>query len=348
MAHPIRLKVLAPALLAAAGTVAAILYAARVASNAKTDFDVAILVFACAAALTGYLGLLVAWLGYRLEVGRVPKPDLAFLEDGAATKRMDFEIELLPPKDEGEVAAQLTRETEEMEEWVAKVEQPRANRPSNPFAALALVTEISDEDVARFRGEIREYLKSYEKYLRVKRAFDAVMARSREVIFAFTNDRAGAPAEGVRIIIQAPDDVRVLKRSDVPEEPEVPVRPKPPRAHSIFDTIAALDRAPLTPFYPAMRAMPVPAGNVSGPTIRSGSTEIEFTVGEVLHNLREDTGDSPLMFIFARPDTWVIRYEMHARNLPSPKRGELTIRTRVKVQTSPAESSSPPVGEGAE
>jgi hypothetical protein len=221
-----------------------------------------------------------------------------------------------------------------MDASMARVEQSRANRPSSSILNFGMTSQISDDAVAQYRAEVTEYLKSYETHLRDKRVFDAVRARSREVTFAFTNDRAGVPAEGVRAIIHVPDEVRVIKRSEFPEDPGMPGRPKPPRAHSILDTIPAVNRGLDLPFMPAMRAMPTMGRprNVSPPTIRSGgSTEIEFTVGEILHNLQEDSNENPLVFVFPRAATWTIPYEMHARNLPSPKRGELTIRTTVKA-----------------
>jgi hypothetical protein len=161
------------------------------------------------------------------------------------------------------------------------------------------------------------------------------MARSCEVIFAFTNDRAGVPADGVRAIIHVPDGVRACERSDVPEDPGMPGRPKPPRAQSMFDTIAGISRGlDFGPLMPSFRSVPIVgrARNVSAPTIRSGSsTEIEFTVGEILHNLKADSRENPVVFVFPRAGGWTIPYEVHARNLPNPKRGELTITTTVKA-----------------
>jgi hypothetical protein len=37
------------------------------------------------------------------------------------------------------------------------------------------------------------------------------------------------------------------------------------------------------------------------------------------------------VLVFPRAATWTIRYEVHARNLPNPKRGELTITTTAKA-----------------
>ena len=323
--------------IAAVGTVAAALYAISVFSVASTRLEVALLVFTTAAAVIGYLGLIVSYGLYRLEVGKVPKPDLSILDDGKMTRRMEIAIELLDSADDSELAAQLARETEEMEASIAKVEEPRANRSSNLITNFDVARHISDDDMAKYRAEVTDYLGTYEARLRDKRAFDAVMARSREVIFAFTNDRAGVPADSVRAIIHVPDGVRVIEREDVPEDPRMPRRPKPPRAHSMFSAIEAMTRgldAASLDLRPMIRPTPIIGRprNVSGPTIRSGSsTEILFTVGEILHNMHVDSHENPVVFVFPRSGTWVLPYEVHARNLPTLKRGELTITTTVKA-----------------
>jgi hypothetical protein len=337
-----RVRLIVFGLFAVVGTIAAVLIAIGVAPTAKTSLEVALLGFACAAAVSGFLGLIVSWLSYRLDAGRVPKPDLAILDDGKTTRRLEIAIELLDSKDDSELAAQLARETEAMEASIAKVEQPRAKRTSNLITNFDVAGHISDDDMAKYRAEVTDYLETYEARLRDKRAFDAVMARSREVIFAFTNDRAGVPGDGVRAVIRVPDGVRVLERSDVPEDPGMPGRPKPPRAHSILSSFAVMTRGlDAAAFRPTFRPVPIVGRprNVSAPTIRSGSfTEILFTVGEILHNLQADSHEDPVVFVFARAATWVIPYEVHARNLPSAKRGELTITTALKA---PAVSRRP-------
>ncbi len=87
--------------LAVAGTAGGVVYAVAVAPGAKTKFEAAVLFFTAAAAVTGFLGLIVSWLSYRLEAGRVPKPDLAIVSDGELVRRWDLEIELLDPEPDG-------------------------------------------------------------------------------------------------------------------------------------------------------------------------------------------------------------------------------------------------------
>ncbi len=49
-------------------------YALAVAPKARTSYELAVLVFAASAAGIGWLGVVVAWLTYRLEAGKVPRP----------------------------------------------------------------------------------------------------------------------------------------------------------------------------------------------------------------------------------------------------------------------------------
>src|SRR6266498_3463012 len=86
-----RLKLWIFGVLAVAGTAGGVAYAVAVAPGAKTKFEAALLFFTAAAAVTGFLGLIVSWLSYRLEAGRVPKPDLAIVSGGELVRRWDLE-----------------------------------------------------------------------------------------------------------------------------------------------------------------------------------------------------------------------------------------------------------------
>ncbi len=54
-------------------------------------------------------------------------------------------------------------------------------------------------------------------------------------------------------------------------------------------------------------------------------------IKEVLHNLYDDSRDSPLVLLFNRSGTWTMPYEVHARNLPRPKKGILTLSVGVQA-----------------
>jgi hypothetical protein len=238
------------------------------------------LVFTAAAAVTGYLGVLIGWLSYRLEAGRVPKPDLAIVSEGDLVRHWYIEIELLDP--EPEVSSETQNERERMEGVIERL-KPSADTAATRGAALMgpWVKHVSEGAIAEYRKEVEEYLGEYQAYLKDRHLAETFWARSRRLVFAFTNERAGVPAEGVRAIIrlQTDDDLHLFEESDIPE----------------------------------------------------------FSVKEVLHNLYEDTRDHPLVLLFNRAGTWIVPYEVHARNLPKPKSGTLTLTVRVGE----AEANSP-------
>jgi len=324
-------------LLAVAGTAGAVLYAVAVAPGAKTKLEAAILFFTAAAAVTGYLGVLVGWLSYRLEAGRVPKPDLAIVTEGQLVRRWDLEIELLEP--EPDVSSEVRKERDRMKSVIAKLKRSAAQPGSPTAAALVsswMLKQIDDDDIAGYRKAVEEYLGEYESHLKDRYLAEAFWARSRQLVFAFTNERAGVPAEGVRAVIRIPtdEDLHVLKPSDIPEIGEAPTAPQPPRPRSLLEfspiLAASLFRPPnLDESLGALRSVQ-PQGNVSPPTIRQGSTIVEFSVKEILHNLYEDTRDHPLVLLFNRAGTWTVSYEVHARNLPQPTIGKLILAVRVR------------------
>jgi len=319
--------------LAVAGTAGGVVYAVAVAPGAKTKFEAAVLFFTAAAAVTGFLGLIVSWLSYRLEAGRVPKPDLAIVSDGELVRRWDLEIELLDP--EPDVAAEVQQERQRLEAVIERMRQPAKSAPTTLAAAVLgsawTAGQVSDEAITNYQKEVDEYLERYEEYLKERHLAEAFWARSRELVFAFTNERAGVPAEGFRAVIHIPtdDDLHVIERPEAPDLGDPPKAPPPPRPQSLFDfgglVPPSLYRMPdLDRSLGALRDI-TPPGNVSPPTIRPGSTIVEFSVTEVLHNLHDDTRDHPLVLLFNRSGTWTVSYEVHARNLPQPKSGTLTL-----------------------
>ncbi len=328
-----RLKLVVFGLLATAGTATSVVYALAVAPGAKTKFEEATLFFAAAAAVTGFLGLIVSWLNYRLEAGRVPKPDLAIVTDGKLVHRWDIQIELLDP--EADVSSEVQRQRQRLSEEIERLRQPPASTATSLAAAVLGGAfgskQVSEEAIADYRKEVEDYLRRYEEYLRDRRVTDVFWARSRELVFAFTNERAGVPAEGVRAVIHIPtdDDLHVVEMDDVPETRNPPEVPSPPHPPSFLDLPGLMPpnlyRMPdLSQSLGALRNIK-PPGNVSPPTIRPGSTIVEFSVTEVLHNLHDDTRDHPLVLLFNRPGTWTASYQVHARNLPQPKSGMLTL-----------------------
>lgn len=75
-----------------------------------------------------------------------------------------------------------------------------------------------------------------------------------------------------------------------------------------------------------------PPGNVSSPSVTDGSQLLTYDIQEVLHNVVETTRGSEAYLIVKEPGTWVIPWEIHARNLPTPRKGNLRITATLVEQ----------------
>jgi len=223
--------------LAVLGTSATATYALAVAPKAKTPYELAVLVFAASAAGVGWLGVVVAWLTYRLEAGKVPRPDISIIDAGSLVKRLTVSIDLSEPPDD--FSERLEAERQKLEATVPEAsDQDKARRQVGGFGELiaGLTIRPSKEDIDRYRGEIANYLRELEQYLRESALYEAFWKRAGLIILAFTNHKAGAPAEGVHAVLRVRNDdgIRVLDPDDIPERPEAPAAPQPPRPRSAF------------------------------------------------------------------------------------------------------------------
>jgi hypothetical protein len=319
--------------LALVGTAVAVLYAVHVAPGATTSFDAAILVFTAAAAITGYLGILIGWLSYRLEAGKVPKPDLAIVAEGQLLKEWLVEIDLLPLDAEVDVSEDLATERSRLDEIERRLRRPPSGDVSAVMAAF-IAKPVTEEAIEKFSKEAERYLVEFEKFLRGRYVLGAFWARSKRLIFAFTNERAGVPAEGVRVLIHVPtgSDLKLLESTEVPDSVEPPRPPTPPRPQSILDAyrVPSIAQSMIPSMNQSLGKLGTvrPQGNVSPPTIRKGSTVVEFSVSEVLHNLYEDSREDPLVLMFNSAGSWDVPYEIHARNLPQPVKGTLKLKAQ--------------------
>lgn len=310
------------------GTAAMVGYFFWVASKAPSPFELALLIFAGVAAIVGWLGLWISWLTYRLEAGKVPKPDVAILVDGIPSKEWNVSVDLTDPADD--FSREVEAERARLKGLLAP--SPSSKQPLAGFAALqGIFSQVTSEQRESYLSRIDDYLPEYEEHLKEKALLEAFWKRSHPFVLAFTNERAGVPAQGVKVILRMPDkdEVLTLDQEEVPDEedmtpPDPPSPPKPglglisPPVYPHIPALSDFTRGALGNVGPAV-------GNVSPPTIKEGSVILEYEVTEVLHNLHEDNRDQAVVVSFRQPGKWVVPYEVHARNLPSPKKGEIVI-----------------------
>lgn len=317
--------------LAIAGTAAMVLYAALVLPGAPSNFQVAVLFFTAVAAIVGFLGLLVSFLTYRMEAGRVPKPDLRIRDaEGDWTQRLRLEAAFIEP-------------TEAFDQEVeARRSELDALRTAGRASALGGFVQVNYEsDVARYKKDVEQYLKEFEEHLKFKSLWECFWRRSFVTVLGVTNDKAGVPASGIQLSVHFPeegDGIRILPLSQLPPPPKEPEPPAPPRPGSFLGL--NIDPARFMPPTPRFD-MPdlTPPGNVSGPEIGRGSVKVTYQVQELLHNTLETTEDDPIVISFLYPGQWTVPFEIHARNLPTPKKGSLSIEV---AENQDAPSYEPP------
>lgn len=311
-------------MLALLGTAAMIGYFAVVAPEAPSSFQLSILIFTGLAALVGWLGLLISWLTYRLEAGKVPRPDLAILVDGKPTKHWRVPVEFVQPR--GQFSDEIEMERRELLKLLPPL--PKKGGASH-IAAWQAFSPFESHRRDQYQIRVESYLEEYEQYLSDQEVHNAFWKRSHVLILAFTNERAGAPAEGVKVLIRMPDkdEVETMEATEVPPEPEAPERPEVPKPGDYFGSLYSPARIPGLADLAGRSVGNVgpPAGNVSPPSIREGSLILEYDVSEILHNLHEDNRDESVVLFFKQPGRWTLIYEIHARNLLQPKKGSLII-----------------------
>lgn len=313
-----RSKIILFVILASVGTLAMVLYAATVLPAAPSSFQLAILIFTGIAAVVGFLGLIVSYLTYRLEAGRVPRPDLAIRQpDGTWAKSLSLDAAFL------ETPEGLDGEVELRRKALDSVRDQ--SRPVLRFGeVLGFGHQLALE---RFQKDVDNHLREFREYLEMNALWESFWRRSYIAVFGVTNDKAGVPASGIKIAVHFPEQsegIRVLRLADLPDRPVEPERPSPPRPDATFGL--GMDLSRLTPPVPHIDFPDIRRpGNVSGPEIGNGSVLVTYTVQELLHNTIETTEDDPIVISFLQPGKWTIPYEIHARNLPTPESGTLTI-----------------------
>jgi hypothetical protein len=317
--------------LAAAGTVVIVLVAAGVVGEAKTSLDVAVLAFTGLAAAIGWLGLIVSWLTYQLEAGRVPRPDVRIIDEGSLTSHWTVHLMRVAPAED--TAGILEREREELARAKEVSRRPKAKGSLADLvgASSFLFPAPSEDDLRRYDERVEEYIPRLERFLIEKRSYDEFWSISRPLLLAFTNDKGGAPADGVLIRLHFPDKKEGLVVHDVigvPDKPpQPPARPAPPKGSSLLDQFLVQPMSFPDFIGRGLGSIePIaPPGNVSGPDFEEGSVLVKYTVAQILHNVPEDNRDESLLVSFMKPGTWEIPYEVHARNLQAHRTGLLRI-----------------------
>lgn len=198
--------------LGAVASLAMAVYAIAVVDEAPSSFDVALLIFTGIAAVVGWLGLLVTFLTYRLEAGRVPRPSVGMrLPDGSVGTTLHLQMQLVDPTTnfEDEIAQRRS-------ELLARSDAARSS------IASAFLGSMYEQRILDYEEEVAEYLDDYGDYLKSMAMWDSIWRRSYVLTLVFSNEKAGVPATGLRGEFHFPDDddaPRVTTYSSLPSPP---------------------------------------------------------------------------------------------------------------------------------
>lgn len=291
-------------------------YVFRVASEARSAVDVAGLVFSAGALAVGLYGAVLASLSYRLQRGRVPRPELKIGLRDTASKRRVVHLDL------SEVTFDVGGDLEGHAAWLESRIPSRMVRmlPGGVFGG------ITDEDVQSYRSKCRKHLTEYEDYLCARVASKAFSSRTAPLLLSVTNV-AAVSAEGATLVIDLPTDVMTFDESEClvePDAPDVPQAPKPRSFSSLGSISSVLDLPSLTELY---SSSDIP-GDSNPPRIdvlSDGSSRITYEIPEIRHHLGWTNEDAPLLIGMTHPGMFDISYEIHARNLPEPTKGKVTL-----------------------
>jgi hypothetical protein len=304
------------------GTLLLVLYAASVVRFANTPLQLALLVFTAFAAGLGWLGLLVSWLTYRLEAGRVPRPDVRIMDGDSMLTEWKVQLQRYEPAESIESLV-----SEEREHQSRRANAARAS--GNTRFSAFYVNQPTNEDWQEYANHVEAYLGEYEEYVKAIRWRDIFRSISRALFLVFTNDRGGAPANGVLVRLHFPEGegLRILEQEEVPDEIEKPGAPSPPSPRSPMLDLASFAGGirPISPMPYGPLPDVSPPSNVSRPSFGKGSIRVQYEIEEILHNVLEDNKEYPLIVVFEKSGRWVVPYEVHARNLQIPRKGKLVI-----------------------
>ena len=164
-------------------------------------------------------------------------------------------------------------------------------------------------------------------YFKNEIAFKEYESRLIELRFVIINN-GNKPAEDIDIFIKFPDGFEVLSEDDLPEKPDEPERPIPPR--SFQDTLYGLRNFSIPNLSPILPRNFNPNINLnlpSGPHIKkTNSYDINYDIPKLKHGLMREL--DPLYILFKsikQAKSFSVSYSILADNLPDPTKGNLNI-----------------------
>jgi len=159
--------------------------------------------------------------------------------------------------------------------------------PSKTFGGIVgLWQNISEDEIKRYEKDLDEYIKKMPAYFKSETIFKEYHSRLIELRFVISNT-GNKPAEDIDIFIKFPDGFEVLSEGDLPEKPDEPEKPIPPR--SIQDTLQGIRNFSIPNLNPIIPYNINPNVNLnlpSGPRVKkTNSYDVDYDIPKLKHGL---------------------------------------------------------------
>lgn len=273
---------------------------------------------------------------------RQPHLRLACLQDDHLIEEIRFEIRLIAKPAPEEIAKLLDRAisglwhptgTTQATGGTGSTISPAVESieaVKDILKAVQVMASIPDYEIDRYEKEKREYIEKYRSYLYELYDRHEIMNRCWLMNNVVLNEGT-APATGLVIHLDVPDEIKIFEEGDLPEAPEEPDKPAKPM--TAFERIAHLTdfriSLPLLHSGSGTRIdMPrLVDSDQTGPEIkRHHSTRVEWKRSKALQQLPLHL--TPIWIVLPALEGehhYAITYALFAENIPTPVEGSLSI-----------------------
>jgi hypothetical protein len=252
---------------------------------------------------------------------RQPELRLEFVAAGVRGPRLEREIR----------HPQLAAD-QEIEDQIRKEEARLVRMGGAPATSLTVFGAIGADERERFQQEASTYLHDYGGYLRQRREYLRRTAFIVKLQCLLLN-KGQATAEGIHTVLRVPDGPQVFDDDSLPRAPEPPSRPAAPRSQlEILQQGMRLPDLALSSMLSerALHSLDQVRGirgeSLAPKITEGGSYRVEFHVGELQHGFEIEFDPFYCVFPVAEAvASFSIGYEIHAKNLAVPTKGQLPV-----------------------
>jgi hypothetical protein len=212
---------------------------------------------------------------------------------------------------------------------VVRRETPRIGTGLTLTTAAAIAAPFSDptdEEIARYNRELKDFVTGNELYLMKSRDHENSLGRAIELTLTLQN-KGTALAEDIRLSLSLPDGLTVYDKEGRPSGPQPPTAPHPPRG--LHEQMIAAIRSNATFLYhdPTFPIYPIRC-NVSPPSIkkRTNGFLVEFSIEKLIQHRPESLDPLYLLFdSFDSGESFHIDWRGVSASLPQPVTGRLDV-----------------------